>query len=156
MLPYEIIIEITKFKPLYLNKNIFFSNKYFYEIYKNKYLKNIMFIQRIYKKYRLSDNFLSIERYFTYNEFCKWQRISDRNNKIRIYRYILVKNNLNDLNDYPEMLMNKSCIMHSSRQLILKDWIENNISKESRTRRDILKFFIENRITLKEISSTGF
>ena len=156
MLPYEIIIEITKFTPLYLNKGIFFSNKYFFKIYKNKFLKNIIFIQKIYKKYRLSDKFFNLLRYVNYNEFCKWQRISDRNNKIRIYRFILVKTNLTNLNNYPEMILNKSCIMHSSRQLILKDWIKNNIPTESRTRRDVLNFFIENRITLKEISIAGF
>ena len=52
--------------------------------------------------------------------------------------------------------MKKSCTMHSSRQLILKDWIKNNIPTESRTRRDLMNFFIENIITLKEISNVGF
>ena len=41
MLPYDIILEISNFIPFYLNKRLFISNKFFFEIYKEKYLKNI-------------------------------------------------------------------------------------------------------------------
>ena len=43
MIPYDLIIEITNYYPLYINKNLYLSNKFFYEIYSKKYLKNIIF-----------------------------------------------------------------------------------------------------------------
>ena len=55
-------------------------------------------------------------------------------------------------------LLKKAFNYNSSRYLIIKDWIDNNLPSDQseRTRRDILKFFKENRITFKEISDTGF
>jgi len=156
LLPYEIIIEISNYIPSLHHNKIYLSNKYFSGLHKKKILKNINLIQNFYKKNKLPDDFLNVQIFINYDKYCKWQRITNRHNKIRIYRFIIVKNNLNDLNKYPELIMNKSCAMHSSRQLILKDWIKNNMPTESRTRRDLMNFFIENRITLKEISNIGF
>jgi hypothetical protein len=153
LLPYEIIIEISNYIPSLHNNKIYLSNTYFFELHKKKFLKNINLIQNFYKKNKLPDDFLNVKIFINYDKYCKWQRITNRNNKIRIYRFI-VKNNFND--NYPELIMKKSCTMHSSRQLILKDWIKNNIPTESRTRRDLMNFFIENIITLKEISNVGF
>jgi hypothetical protein len=153
LLPYEIIIEISNYIPSLHHNKIYLSNTYFFELHNKKFLKNINLIQNFYKKNKLPDDFLNVKIFINYDKYCKWQRITNRNNKIRIYRFI-VKNNFND--NYPELIMKKSCTMHSSRQLILKDWIKNNIPTESRTRRDLMNFFIENRITLKEISNVGF
>ena len=154
LLPYEIITEISNYIPSLNHNKIYLSNKYFSRLHKKKILKNIHLIQHFYKKHKLPDDFLNVQIFINYDKYCKWQRITNRNNKIRIYRFIIVKNNFND--KYPELIMNKSCTMHSSRQLILKDWVKNNMPKESRTRRDLMNFFIVNRITLKEISTVGF
>ena len=157
MIPYEIIIEITKYYPLYVNKNIYFSNKYFYNLYLKKYLKNIIFIQKKYRKYRLPHFFLTPDKFFVYNEFKQWQCIFNRNNVIKIYRYILIKLNDNYLMGFPECVLKKSLKYYNSRYLIVKNWVENNLSldQNKRTRGDIFKFFKENRITFKEISDTG-
>uniref|UniRef100_A0A6C0LX73 F-box domain-containing protein n=1 Tax=viral metagenome TaxID=1070528 RepID=A0A6C0LX73_9ZZZZ len=158
MLPYDIILEISDFIPFYLNKNLFISNKFFFELYKEKYLKNINFIQNTYRKYKLPNDFLSSQLFFSYRDYCKWQKIFNKYNKVKIYRYVLVKYNLEDIRYFPESLLNKACVMHSSRYLIIKDWVENNLiqEKSKRTRRDILDFFIKNRIRLKEVLFVGF
>jgi len=158
MIPYEIIIEITKYYPLYVNKNLYLTNKFFYELYSEKYLKNIIFIQKKYRKYKLPQIFLYPNTFLMYRNFRQWQSIFNRNNIIRIYRYILI--NLSDyyLMVFPEFVLKKAFNYNSSRYLIVKDWIDNNLPSEQkeRTRKDILKFFKENRITFKEISDTGF
>lgn len=156
MLPYEIIIEITKFTPLYLNKGIFFSNKYFFEIYKQKYLNNIKFIQKIYKKYRLPDIFLDLDKFLIYNDYRVWQRIFNRNNPNKIYRYIIAKYSYEYLT-FPEYLLKKACSFNSSRYSLLRNWMNENLPLASmRTRKHILNFFIENRITFNEICLAGF
>ena len=91
MLPYDIILEISDFIPFYLNKNLFISNKFFFELYKEKYLKNINFIQKTYRKYRLPQIFLFPNKFLMYHEYCHWQRIFSKNNKNRIYRYFIAK-----------------------------------------------------------------
>lgn len=158
MIPYDLIIEITKYYPLYINKNLYLSNKFFYELYSKKYLKNIIFIQKKYRKYRLPQVFLFPNKFMMYYEFRKWQRIFNRNNTIKIYRYVLTNVTNNYLMVFPEFVLKKAFNYNSSRYLIVKDWIDNNLPSEQseRTRRDIFKFFKENRITFKEISDAGF
>jgi len=158
MLPYELIEEIGNFNKLYHNKGLFLINKYFFELYKQKYLKNVIFIQKMYRKYSIPADFLDSNMvYYNYEQYKKWERIFNKNNYIKIYRHILLLSGLEDLRNYPESLIKKSCARHSSRYLIIKDWIENNLSenKLERKKSDILNFFIKNRITLYEISMTG-
>ena len=69
MLPYDIILEIMNFSPLYLNKNILMTNKFFFELYKEKYLKNIVFIQKMYRKHKMPQNFLYPDVYLCYYDF---------------------------------------------------------------------------------------
>jgi hypothetical protein len=156
-IPYEIIIEITKYIPFYLNKNILSTNKYFFRYYKKKYLKNVIYIQKTYRKYRLPSYFLSTNTFLMYTSYHNWQRIFNKNNKIKIYRYLILKK-MNFLRGYPEFLLNKSCVINSSRYLIINDWIINNlpVSVMVRTRKNIFTFFKYNRITLREITNTGF
>ena len=158
MLPYDLLLEISNFNKLYENKGLFFVNKYFFEIYKKKYLKNVIFIQKIYRKYKIPNDFLDSNMvYYNYQQYKKWERIFNNNNYIKIYRYIMLLSKLEYLRNYPEMLIKKSCSRHSSRYLIIKDWIENNLTenKLDRKKSDILNFFIKNRITLHEILMTG-
>ena len=156
-IPYEIINEIMSYNTLYVNRPIFLSNKFFYKLYSEEYLKNVIFIQKIYRKYKLPDSFLYPNTFLMYRKFIHWQRIFNRNNIVRIYRYVLAKTSNNYLMVFPEFVLKKAFNYNSSRYLIVKDWIDNNLSSDQsqRTRKDILKFFKENRITFKEITSAG-
>lgn len=157
MLPYDIILEIIEYSPLYSNKNIFMSNKFFFDLYKEKYLKNIVFIQKMYRKHKLPKIFLYPNVFLMYYDYEHWQRIFNRNNNIKIYRYIITNLSLSYLKVFPEFVLKKALYYNSSRHLVVKDWMENNLPKntEERNRRDILKFFKENKITFKEITTTG-
>jgi hypothetical protein len=156
LLPYEIIFEISNFTRFSSNKNILTINKYFFGHYKKKYLKNIKFIQKIYRKYRIPDFFFSTKTFLTYIPYHKWQVIFNKNNKIRIYRYLIIKK-MSYLVGYPEYLIKKSHVLNSSRYYILNDWIQTNLpaNKMLRTRRHILLFLKDNRITLREINNAG-
>ena len=91
MLPYELIEEIGKFNKLYHNKGFFLINKYFFELYKQKYLKNVIFIQKMYRKYRIPADFLDSNMvYYNYEQYKRWERIFNKNNYIKIYRHILL------------------------------------------------------------------
>ena len=59
---------------------------------------------------------------------------------------------------FPEFILKKCFNYNSSRYLIVKDWIDNNLplEKNKRTRRDILNFLKKNKITFKEINDAGF
>jgi hypothetical protein len=156
MLPYEIIIVTSNYNPLYLNKGIFLSNKFFFEIFKKKYLNNIKFIQKIYKKYRLPDIFLDPDKFLIYNDYRVWQRIFYRNNPNKIYRYMIAKYSSEYLYTFPEFLLKKACWFNSSRYSLLRNWINENLPLVGmRTRKHIFNFFIENRITFKEICLSG-
>jgi hypothetical protein len=156
MLPYEIILEISNFIPLYLNKDLFLSNKFFFGIFKKKYLNNIKFIQKKYKKYRLPDKFLYQDNFLVYNDYRIWQRIFNRNNTNKIYRYIIAKYSWEYLYVFPECLLKKACSFNSSRYSLLRNWMNENLPLASmRTRKHILCFLIENRITFKEIGLAG-
>ena len=156
-LPYDIIYEIINYNPLYLNKHIFLSNKFFYKIYSEKYLENIKFIQKRYRKYRLPHTFLYPNSFLIYYDFIRWQELFNKNNKMKIYRYLITKLTDRYLMKFPNIVLQKAFIHDSSRYLIVKDWINNNLPRnyQNRKRSDILKFFIENRITFKEINDTG-
>ena len=74
-----------------------------------------------------------------------------------MYRYLIINVKLNILKTIPESVLQKAFIYNSSRYLIVKDWIDNNLppDQNQRTRRDIFNFLKENRITFKEINITG-
>jgi hypothetical protein len=45
---------------------------------------------------------------------------------------------------------------NSSRYLIVNNWIESNLPSDNITKRDVLNFFKENRITVREIIYAGW
>lgn len=156
MLPYELIAHISEYIPLNNSMSIFKINKHFFETFKKKYLKKVIFIQRIYRKYRLPQIFIFPDKFLMYREYCRWQRIFYRNNKNRLYRYFITKYSDAYIYYFPKHVLNKGFMMDSSRHLIVKDWLDNNfINKKNKTRKDVLNFFKENRITFKEISDAG-
>ena len=64
-IPYEIINEIMSYNTLYVNRPIFLSNKFFNKLYSEEYLKNVIFIQKIYRKYKLPEIFLYLNTFFS-------------------------------------------------------------------------------------------
>ena len=57
---------------------------------------------------------------------------------------------------YPEFLTKKAILNYDKREKTLK-WINDNLDKniDKRNRRDILRFFKENEITIKELFYVG-
>ena len=156
MLPFHIISNISEYIPLNNSMGIFKINKHFFEMFQKKYLKKIIFIQRIYRKYRLPQIYIFPGKFLMYHEYCHWQKIFYRNNKNRLYRYFIAKYSDAYIYYFPKHVLNKGFMMNSSRHSIVKDWLDNNfLNKENKTRKDVFKFFKENRITFKEISDAG-
>tara|TARA_B110000967_G_scaffold204498_2_gene247116 strand:- start:1633 stop:1884 length:252 start_codon:yes stop_codon:yes gene_type:complete len=75
-----------------------------------------------------------------------------------LYRKILVHKSVENLRNYPYFLINKSMDDLSSRYLIVKDWLNKNFPDDINkvTRRDVLNFLRENRITVREIIYAGW
>ena len=157
MIPYELIHHITEFNPIHLNINVFLSNNYFYEYYVKKYLNNIKLLQNKYRKYRLPQLFLVPGKFLPYNDWYSWQYVFGRNNKLRIYRYFIVKMSDAFIMGYPEYMLRRISPYENSRYLIIKNWIDNHIPKDinERNRKHIWDFFIENRISFNEILKCG-
>ena len=91
----------------------------------------------------------TLENYYKYMKVYK---------KCLLYRILII--NMRDINlkNYPFFLMNKAMDSNSSRYLIVRNWINryfpNNVKNV--TRRDVLNFLKENRITVREIMYAGW
>ena len=131
---------------LYLNKDL--NNTI-----KELYLNNIKFIQKTYKKYRVSKNLLESP---WWGEFSRFRRLLRLQKKHTWYRYYIAKYPMEYVKKYPEFLTSK--VISNQRKLILTNWINNNLptDNEKRTRRDLLNFFQKNDITVNEIAVAGW
>ena len=130
-------------------------NKYLNNEIKSLYLKNIKFIQKIYKKHRLRDD------QFYYPSYLQWDMDNYRRylrfiKKNMLYRYYIAKYPNEHLKVYPENLISK--VRSNERRILLTQWVENNLPSdfELRTRRDIMKFFRKNDISAMEITYAGW
>ena len=130
-------------------------NKYLNNEIKNLYLKNIKFLQKIYRKYRIPDNQFEFPKHMGFN-MSKYNRFLRLQKKHIWYRYYIAKYPIEYVKLYPENLV--SNIIASTRRHNLTNWIVNNLpmNSENRTRRHLLNFFQKNDVTVKEITITGW
>ena len=128
-------------------------NKYLNNEIKSLYLKNIKFIQKIYKKYRVLENQLESP---WWGEFSRFRRLLRLQKKHTWYRYYIAKYPMEYVKIYPEFLTSK--VRSNPRKLTLTNWINNNLptDNEKRTRRDLLNFFQKNDITVNEMAVAGW
>ena len=132
--------------------------KELYEIHKIILLEKIKLIQKNVKYYRIPDNYGDSNYTGTnlsWGNFYNYQKILSR--KI-FYRKLIVHMNMHFLQGYPIFLLNKTMTHGSSRYMIVKDWMNRYYPKiqYDATRRDVLNFFVENRITVDEIMYAGW
>jgi len=132
----------------------------------NKELKNdndliinkVKKIQKSFRYNRLPCNYgdmylfgksLSWENYYKYMKVYK---------KKLLYRMLIINMNDGLFKKYPYFLMNKSMDDTSSRYLIVNDWLKRNFPDDINriTKRDVLNFLKENRITVREIMYAGW
>ena len=137
---FDIVWYIYKFIPHDEKNNIKYVNKYLYELW-IKQTNKVIKIQRCIRKNNLS-NYEKEQQYF--------------NNKL-VYRYYILKYEMQYLLKYPEFVLNKA-INNIERKNKIEEWIKNNlnIDKNKRSRHDILKFFKINNITIEEIAYAGW
>lgn len=133
-------------------KNVKLLNKDFYEFWKRD-VDNGRIIKKYLIKYcKIDDEYLNcnfiIEPFHGY-KYNYW-------NVNKIYRYYIQKYEMKYLLSYPEFLTKKAILNYDKREKTLK-WINDNLDKniDKRNRRDILRFFKENEITIKELLYAG-
>tara|TARA_B110000261_G_scaffold121468_2_gene135516 strand:- start:2409 stop:2939 length:531 start_codon:yes stop_codon:yes gene_type:complete len=114
-------------------------------------------IQKNFRIHRITQNYGSMNnfRFLTWGNYHNYMKIYKKN---LLYRKILVHKSVENLRNYPYFLINKSMDDLSSRYLIVKDWLNKNFPDDINkvTRRDVLNFLRENRITVREIIYAGW
>ena len=155
-LPTDVIVR--EILPCFSLKDVFktfYLNKYFNckcEIF----LKNTKKIQKSYRQHRIPANgFYTIPFFMTYNVYRRFVRIQK---KELYYRYYIVHYPMERLINYPEYLVGKTSHYYNS-DIREKRWVwlcENMPPIQNRTRKDILRFFVENNISVKDFVNTGW
>lgn len=143
--------------PLSDRINISKTSKFFNQLFKEDVSK-IIKIQRIFRKNRLSDNYIADANLNKYksNHYNPNINYNDWNDNLT-HRYYMAKYESEYLLKYPEFLTNKAINQLDKKEESLQ-WINDNLDSDfnKRTRRDIYKFFKENNITSKEILIAGW
>jgi len=134
-------------------KNVKLLNKDFYELWKRD-IDNGRIIKKYLIKYCKIDN-----EYLNSPGLIKFvypNEVYNLKNVNKIYRYYIQKYEMKYLLSYPEFLTKKAILNYDKREKTLK-WINDNLDKniDKRNRRDILRFFKENEITIKELFYAG-
>ena len=124
------------------------SNK----IVKNIYEEKAKVLKKNYRNLRPGIYYgTDLPFFLTYRRYLRFLEIL--NPKI-MYRKMIIY--VSDWYNIPEKIIRDTMHVDSSRYHLVNNWIENNISDiNSRTKRDILQFFSENRITIREIMFSG-
>ena len=131
-------------------------NKYLNNEIKSLYLKNIKFLQKIYRKYRVLQNQLEFPWIGGFSAMSRFNRFLRLQKKHSWYRYYIAKYPMEYVKNYPEFLTSK--VRSNPRKVTLTNWINDNlpVDSETRTRRDLLNFFQKNDITVHEITIAGW
>ena len=119
-------------------------------------IKKVKIIQKSFRNNRLPydyGNMSSFGKALSWDNYYKYMRVYKRK---LLYRKLIINMNISYLKNYPFFLMNKTMDSNSSRYLIVKNWIERNLPCDNITKRDVLNFFKENRITVREIIYAGW
>lgn len=119
--------------------------------------EKVKIIQKNFRIYRIPENYGNMDnfRFLTWKNYNKYMKIYRKN---LLYRKIIIDKDIENIRSYPYFLTKKSMDIASSRYMIVKDWLNNNFPKDINkvTRRDVLNFLKENRITVREITYTGW
>lgn len=125
------------------------SSKFLKTIVDEKIKEKTEIIKRFYRYYKIPDYYGSNLPYYLGYE--KYKRLLRLLNRKIMYRKLINKIGV-DWKKIPEDVINFSTIYGSSRYLLLKNWLETNpVEINKRTKRYIMLFLIENRITTIEI-----
>lgn len=153
VLPIEVIYYINDYLPSDNLKVLIFVNKDFNKIYKNKMEENIIKIQNFYKKNRISRSYGADLPYFLgWEKYLRFVLLLSRK---KYYRKVLLWNTLEYLKRLPEKILVRISL-YSSRYLIIKNWIENNLDEvDLRKKSDISYFLNYNRIKVNELLDVG-
>lgn len=145
VLKYKIIHFLTIKELLSLSCASKFSKK----IVDEKIYEKTKIIKRFYLYYKIPDFYGSnLPNYLNYE---KYKRLLRLLNKKIMYRKLINKVGI-DWKKIPEDIINFSTIYNSSRNMLLKNWLEtNNVPIKKRTKRFVMNFLIKNRITTIEI-----
>jgi|SaaInlV_150m_DNA_4_1039716.scaffolds.fasta_scaffold04827_3 hypothetical protein len=141
-----------KYKIKTSNVCLIFNNRYMIDI------KKIKCIQKIYKKNRLSHQYLFNADINCYNHY---QYDLDYNdwNIIKLYRYYIIHYPFNLINLYTKsilrMYQNGYNGNSNNRREKIQQWINNNNNRK-KNRRYLKDFFLDNNITTKEIFDAGW
>ena len=146
IMPYFELKDSIKTSPI----NKYFNNEC------NTFIKSIKKIQRTFRKNRISKDRLDyIPTIMTYGTYL---RLIDMQKKKTYYRYYMIHYPKEFLLNYPEYLVEKTS-RYYDYDIIEKrwEWIRKNLPDiKYRKKRDILKFFVENDISVKDFIDTGW
>lgn len=160
----DICFTIYSFFNFNDKQNIKFLNKTFYELWK-KDLQIMKIIEKYVKKYArdyTDELFLIDLKYPRMFEFgFDIERLNNKCYRHNLYRKYMFQYKKKFLVKYPEYLINKAIVNGFNdidKATKCYNWINNNLNKDfnKRTRLDILKFFTENEISVREIFYTGW
>jgi len=123
----------------------------------NIIINSVKKIQKKIRYHRLPESYGSMG---LFGNLLSWENYYKKMNifkKKLLYRKIVIDNHRN-WRKYPHFLVNKSMNSESSRYLIVSDWLKRYFPDDTTnvTKRDILNFLKENRITVREIIFTGW
>ena len=152
-LPTEVIHYINSYLSSDMLNTLILVNKNYREIYQKKIKEKIMKIQNFYKKNRMSPSYGGDLPYFM--GWDKYSRFIRLLNQKKYYRKVLLWNSLTFLKRLPEKILARVSL-NSSRYLILRDWISNNLEDvDLRKKSDIAYFLKFNRIRVNELLDAG-
>lgn len=154
LLPNEVIFNILSFNNIDYLKYCCINHEY-HEVFKKKVIENIVKIQKNYKNTRVSRYYgcCNVDYLLVYPDYRRYVRLL----KPKIYyRKVMIFENDEHLKRIPERIIAR-IPLNSSRYLILRHWIQNNLSNvvEERKRSDIKEFLYKNRINIEELLSIG-
>lgn len=154
ILPTDVVSIIFDYLPPSKYNNLKQVDKYYNKEYNKKILFQIIKIQKFYKKNRVWYSYGADLPYFMgYNLYCRFLNLLKRN---MYYRKIILWTNDEYFKRLPEQILSR-LPLRSSRYIILRDWISNNLETdaENRKRSDIVKFLKYNRIKIRECMRAG-
>ena len=146
IVPYFTFKDIIKTSPL---------NKYFNNECK-KFLKNTKKIQKSFRQHRISKNrFYDVPFVMSYSMYLRFINIQK---KELYYRYYIVHYPMEHLLNYPEYIVEKTAQYYDGDIREQRwNWIREKMPIiHHRTKRDVLNFFIENNISVKDFVNTGW
>ena len=153
-IPNDILNLIYNFIPITEIQKSALICKSFHNNFKRQY-NACNIIQKYYKKYRIPKNYLNKNSNNRYNHYIELN-YDDWNNKM-LYRYYLLHYPISLIYLYPKSVLN----IYSRTDGVIDRWNKINIwikdnNDMKKNKRYLRKFFIDNKISSKEIFMAGW